>query len=106
MPDNCTLVGVELTERSHDLPTFRHPRNAAYVLGPEDGSLSRSMQGKCAHMVRIPTKFCINISLAAALVMYDRTLNLGGWSTRPMLPGGPVLDPQQIWTSVSSRHGE
>lgn len=106
LPDNCTLVGVELTERSHDLPSFRHPRNAAYVLGPEEGSLSRAMQARCAHLVRIPTKFCINISLAAALVMYDRTMNLGGWPVRPMMPGGPDLDPLENWISVASRHGE
>ena len=31
----CELVGIELVDRAIDLPSFRHPRCAAYVLGPE-----------------------------------------------------------------------
>ena len=29
---------------------------------------------RCAHVVQIPTKFCLNVGLAGALVMYDRLL--------------------------------
>jgi hypothetical protein len=32
---------VELVEASIPLPSFRHPLRAAYILGPERGSLSR-----------------------------------------------------------------
>ena len=41
LPQGCTLVGVELVADAVDLPSFRHPLRAAYVLGPEQGSLSR-----------------------------------------------------------------
>ncbi len=34
LPDKCSLVGVELMADSIDLPSFRHPLRAAYVLGP------------------------------------------------------------------------
>ncbi len=77
LPKGCVLVGVELDERAVNLPSFRHPLNAAYILGPEKGSLSPEASALCTHIVKIPTKFCINVSLAAALVMYDRTLTLG-----------------------------
>jgi hypothetical protein len=40
--------------------------------------------------VRIPTRFCINLALAGALVMYDRMLMMGGFPERPVVPGGPA----------------
>lgn len=91
LPKGCALVGIELTENSIDLPSFRHPHTCAYILGPEKGSLSESIQARCEHIVKIPTKFCINVSLAAALTLYDRTLCLGGYPDRPIMPGGPEM---------------
>jgi len=79
LPKNCQLVGIELTEDAIDLPSFRHPTTCAYILGPEKGSLSETIQARCDHIVKIPTKFCINVSLAAALALYDRTIMLGGY---------------------------
>ena len=87
-PHACQLVGVELCDEAVMLPTFRHPQNAAYILGPEKGSLSPEMQARCSHIVKIPTKFCINVSLAGALVMYDRQLAMGNYAARPIMPGG------------------
>ena len=89
LPRGCQLVGVELTPDSVDLPVFRHPPQAAYILGPEKGSLSEAAASRCDHMIRIPTKFCINLSLAGALVMYDRHLSMGSYGPRPIMPGGP-----------------
>ena len=54
LPRGCQLVGVELTEDSIDLPSFRHPTNCAYILGPEKGSLSDELQSRCDHLVKIP----------------------------------------------------
>ena len=90
LPKGCALVGVELTDDAVELPRFKHPQAAAYVLGRERGSLSPELTAKCAHVVKIPTKFCINVGLAGALVMYDRVLSLGGYPARPMRPGGPL----------------
>ncbi len=89
LPKGCQLVGVELTDEAVDLPSFRHPLAAAYVLGREKGDLSEAMLACCAHVVSIPTRFCINVSLAGALVMYDRHLSWGGYAPRPIMPGGP-----------------
>jgi tRNA G18 (ribose-2'-O)-methylase SpoU len=79
LPRECVLVGVELDERAVDLPAFRHPLKAAYLLGPEKGDLSEAAKARCAHLVKIPMRFCVNLSVAAALVMYDRMLTLGGY---------------------------
>ncbi|MBN43237.1 MAG: RNA methyltransferase [Alphaproteobacteria bacterium] len=90
LPRGCALVGIELIEDSIDLPSFRHPRQAAYVLGPERGSLSPALIARCDHVVKVPTRFCVNVGLAAAIVMYDRLLTLGRYPARPLVPGGPT----------------
>ncbi|MGQ0662322.1 MAG: RNA methyltransferase [Pseudomonadota bacterium] len=88
LPRDCALIGVELLDRAVDLPSFRHPRAAAYVLGPERGALSPLLVGLCEHVVKIPTRFAINLALAGAIVMYDRLLTLGRFAGRPLVPGG------------------
>lgn len=90
LPKGCQLVGVELTEESIDLPSFRHPRCAAYVLGPERGSLSKAMQERCDHIIKIPMSFCINVGVAGAITMYDRLLSMGRFAERPVRAGGPT----------------
>ena len=103
LPEGCPLVGIELTDDSVELPSFRHPLSCAYILGPEKGSLSPQMTALCTHVVKIPTKFCINVSLAAALTLYDRTLCLGGYPERPLTPGGPGLAAIEDWNEVRRR---
>ncbi len=103
LPKGCSLVGVELVEDSIELPSFRHPTNCAYILGPEMGSLSELVQEACDFIVKIPTKFCINVSLAAALTLYDRTLSMGGYPDRPVRPGGPDLDEVTNWQPAGYR---
>ena len=90
LPRGCTLVGVELNDDAVELPSFRHPAAAAYVLGRERGSLTPEMIDICAFTVKIPTKFCVNVSVAAALVMYDRMISMGRHAERPIKPGGPM----------------
>lgn len=90
LPRGCTLVGVELTDDAVELPSFRHPAAAAYILGREKGSLSPEMLEKCEFVIKIPTKFCINVSLAGALVMYDRMISMGKFAERAVVPGRPM----------------
>lgn len=92
LPKDCVLVGVELTDDAVDLPSFRHPLRAAYVLGPEMGSLSPETVARCDHVVKIPMKFCVNVGVAAAIVIYDRMLCLGRFAERPVRPGGPLIE--------------
>jgi tRNA G18 (ribose-2'-O)-methylase SpoU len=89
LPRGCRLVGVELVTDAIDLPSFRHPMQAAYVFGPERGSLSPELLARCDHVVRIPTRFCINLAVAGAVVMYDRMVCLGRFAERPVRTGGP-----------------
>lgn len=88
-PQGCRLVGVELIDEAIDLPSFRHPVRAAYVLGPEKGSLSPQLLERCDFTVKIPTRFCVNVAMAGAIVMYDRVLSLAHFAERPVAAGGP-----------------
>jgi len=90
LPKGCKLVGVELVDGAVDLPSFRHPLQAAYILGPERGELSPEILGKCDHVVKIPTSFCINVAMAGAIVMYDRVRSLGRFAPRPVTDGASI----------------
>jgi len=90
LPDDCRLVGVELTDDAIALPSFRHPLRAAYLLGPENGSLSPAAMEVCEFIIKIPTAFCLNVATAGAVIMYDRMQSLGRFAERPVRAGGPV----------------
>ena len=93
LPEGCALVGIELLEDAAELPSFRHPLNAAYVLGPERSGLSPAMLGRCRHVVRIPTRFALNLAVAGAIVLYDRLIQHGRFADRPVGAGGAAPLP-------------
>jgi len=115
LPDKCGLIGIELTDDAIDLPSFHHPLRAAYVLGRERGSLSPALVARCDSVVKIPTKFCINVAVAGAVVMYDRLISRGRFARRPVgsiadaeapeahIHGGPVI---RSGTGVKGRKPE
>ena len=90
LPEGCSLVGVEFLDDAVALPSFRHPRRAAYVLGQERGSLSPEMMDCVDYVVKIPTRFSLNLATAGAIVMYDRLISAQRFGARPVVPGGPV----------------
>jgi tRNA G18 (ribose-2'-O)-methylase SpoU len=105
LPMGCQLVGVEITDDAVELPRFRHPNRAAYVFGAERYSLSPQMLSLCEFVVKIPTRFSINVGMAGAIVLYDRLVNLGGYGGRPVTPGGGNVDlpPAHSWGAPKSK---
>jgi tRNA G18 (ribose-2'-O)-methylase SpoU len=99
LPVGCRLVGVEITDDAVELPRFRHPLRAAYVFGAERMSLSEEVLKRCEFVVKIPTRFSINVGMAGAIVMYDRLVSLGGYGARPLAPGReqPEIPPRHQW---------
>ncbi len=87
LPKGCALVGVELLDEAVVLPSFKHPPRAAYVFGPERGSLSAELLERCDLTTKIPTKFSVNIGVAGAIVMYDRNKVTGRYPLRPQHVG-------------------
>ncbi len=112
LPVGCELVGVELFDGAIELPSFHHPPAAAYILGPERGALSPEIEALCDFTVKIPTRFCVNVGLAGAIVMYDRLLSLGRFAERPLKAGGPDAPPAPppafgapLWEKKRRRRG-
>jgi tRNA(Leu) C34 or U34 (ribose-2'-O)-methylase TrmL len=90
-----TPVAIEVKESSENLIWFEHPEQALYVFGPEDGTLARGTLKACHRVVTIPTVGCMNLGVAASVVLYDRRLKLErqfDWSLtpveQPLLRGG------------------
>jgi tRNA G18 (ribose-2'-O)-methylase SpoU len=90
LPDKCKLVGIEFLEDAVELPSFRHPSRAAYVLGRERGNLSPELLERCDYVIKIPMQFCVNVGVAGAIVMYDRLTSTGRFAPRPVQTGGPT----------------
>jgi hypothetical protein len=58
-------------------------------LGPEKASVSDKLLARCDHAIKIPMKFCVNVGVAGAIVMYDRLISMGRFPDRPVAAGGP-----------------
>lgn len=77
IPDNATLVAIELIEGATPLMDFIHPDNAYYIFGPEDGSIKKELLDHCQHVVYIPTIGCMNLAATVHVVLYDRMAKSG-----------------------------
>lgn len=107
LPKNCSLIGIELVEDAVELPSFRHPTLAAYVLGSERKGLSPALQERCDFMVKIPMKFCVNLGVAGAIVMYDRLMTTGKFAARPVTPhGGAEPVAEHVFGMSKQRRNE
>ena len=65
-------IGIEVGRGATDLRAFTHPKAAVYLLGAEDGGLTNEAAALCKELVVIPSRFCLNVSVAGSIVMYDR----------------------------------
>lgn len=72
IPYDCQLVGVEIEEGAKQLIDFVHPQRCVYLLGPEDGSIPKDVLARCQHIVKISSRYCLNVASAGSIVLYDR----------------------------------
>lgn len=66
------IVCVELVEGATCLPDFKHPQNAHYIFGPEDGNISQAIIDQADEVVYLPTVGCLNLAATVNVVLYDR----------------------------------
>ena len=85
LPKGCKLVGIELLNDAEYLPSFRHPRLAAYILGSERLGLSENIISKCDYIIKVPTKFSLNLALTGGIVLYDRLTSMKQFNKRPLM---------------------
>jgi tRNA G18 (ribose-2'-O)-methylase SpoU len=71
VPDNCAIVAIE-TAGDRLLQEFVHPERAVYMLGAEDYGIPEEILKQCDHVVRLPGDFCLNVSTAGSITIYDR----------------------------------
>ena len=92
-------VGVELRPNAENLLEFEHPENAVYVFGPEDGHLAYTHKIHCHRFLYIPTRFCVNLSAAVYIVLYDREMKkyLNG-ETQP-IHISDILQEEREWSN-------
>lgn len=65
-------IAVELVPGAEDITWFEHPEKAAYVFGPEDGSLDVGLRRLCHRVVYLPMQHCANLASAVFMVLFDR----------------------------------
>lgn len=78
MPYDCQLVGIELDDKSEPIETFKHPERCIYLLGAEDNGLTKEAIDKCHKIVQLPGDYCMNVSVAGSIMMYDKILKSVG----------------------------
>lgn len=73
-PQSARLIGVECDDNARPIETYCHPEQALYLLGPEDGGLSKRATAACSDLIRIDTLQCLNVASAGTVVLYDRQM--------------------------------
>jgi tRNA(Leu) C34 or U34 (ribose-2'-O)-methylase TrmL len=77
VPHDCVPVAVELVPDALPLFGYSHPERAVYVLGAEDSGVPVDVMECCRDTVVLPGEFCLNVSVAGSIVMYDRLKKRG-----------------------------
>ena len=72
IPEDATVVCVELVEGAIPLPAYEHPDNAFYIFGPEDGNIQQKIINRVDDVVYVPTVGCMNLAATVNVLLYDR----------------------------------
>lgn len=70
--DTMNIVCIEFAINAIALPAYKHPDNALYIFGPEDGSIDQAIIDQADAVVYVPTVGCMNLSASVNVVLYDR----------------------------------
>lgn len=73
-PVGLIPVAVEIDDEASNIVNYKHPKNAYYIFGAEDVGLPRDILAQCKDKIYLPTKFCLNLAVTVANVLYDRNL--------------------------------
>jgi tRNA(Leu) C34 or U34 (ribose-2'-O)-methylase TrmL len=72
LANDHTPIAVEVLDNAESIYEFEHPENAAYIFGPEDGSIPSHILRLCHRFVTIPTFNCLNLATAVAITIAGR----------------------------------
>jgi tRNA G18 (ribose-2'-O)-methylase SpoU len=74
LPKFGRLVAIEIIDSAKDLRNYCHHKQSVYLLGAEDTGIPESILEKCHDVIKIPGDYCLNVSTAGSIVMYDRLI--------------------------------
>ncbi|GAB5381039.1 MAG: RNA methyltransferase [Aliiglaciecola sp.] len=72
VPRSIRKIAIELVEGATPLPHFKHPTDAIYIFGPEDGSIPQEVIDQCDEVLYVPTRGCMNLAASVNVLLYDR----------------------------------
>ncbi|MBL0709513.1 MAG: RNA methyltransferase [Colwellia sp.] len=72
LPQATKIICVDLVEGATPLPHFKHPDQAFYIFGPEDGTISQTIIDSADEVVYVPTVGCMNLAASVNVLLYDR----------------------------------
>jgi tRNA(Leu) C34 or U34 (ribose-2'-O)-methylase TrmL len=72
VPFGCIPIVVEITDGAESLVKFQHPERAFYLFGPEDNSVPERIMSRVKRVVKVPTRYCMNLAATVNVVLYDR----------------------------------
>lgn len=81
-PYDCKLIGIELIQQAVSLKTFKHPKQACYLLGAEDNGLTKEAICHCQEVIVLPGERSLNVAVAGSIVLYDRISKVNHEVTR------------------------
>lgn len=76
LPFSTQLIGVELVDEAIALEDFKHPLQAAYLLGNEQIGLSQKVLDQCHAVIKIPGNFSLNVAVTGSIIVYDRAVKM------------------------------
>lgn len=82
IPYDCVPVAVDLVPGAQSLASYTHPERAFYIFGAEDATLGDRVLSWCRDVVYVPTTGCMNLAATVNVVLYDRTVKMGGDTVR------------------------
>ena len=85
IPYDCVPVAIDLVPGARSLVDYTHPERAFYIFGAEDATLGERVLSWCRDVVYVPTYSCMNLAATVNVVMYDRTVKMGGDVVRERL---------------------
>lgn len=77
IPYGCPVIGVELADNAVPLEQYYHRERCIYLLGAEDYGIPPKILKRCVDVVQLKGDYCMNVSVAGSIVMYDRAAKRG-----------------------------
>lgn len=76
-PQQMIIIPVEDYSNATPLQTFKHPKQAVYLLGSENNGLPKYITEKYQPVIIESQKeICLNVHVTGSIVMYDRNIKL------------------------------